>query len=215
MKRFLFPLFACATLFTSCTSSTIITGSWSSKDLPKGKKYKSVFIAALVENKELKATLENNLAAEAQKRHLRVVKSMDVFAPNFTKENAPSKEEMLKVIKKKDCDAIFTVTYLDTKTESRYVPGGPMYNPYPTFGYYGGWYGYYGYYYPQLYDPGYYTTDKMYYLESNLFDADTEKILWSAQSETTNPASASDFSKDYVKAVVNELVSKGFLERVK
>jgi len=181
----------------------------------KTQKYKSVFIAALVENKELRSTLENALAVEAKKRHLRTVKSMEVFTPNFSKENTPSKEEMLKVIKKKDCDAIFTVALLDVKTESHYVPGSQMYNPYPTFGYYGGWYGYYGYHYPQIYDPGYYSTDKMYYLESNLFDADTEKILWSAQSETTNPASIGQFSNDYVKAIVQELVKRGFLEQEK
>lgn len=215
MARYLALALFAAFLF-SCTTSTVVTGSWTNKNISKTKRsrYKSVFIAALLENQDLRTHMEEALALEAKRRNLRVVKGTDVFASSFSK-GLPSKEEMLKEIKKRNCDAIFTITLLDEKTESRYVPSNNLYSPYPTFGWYGGWYGYYGNAYSRLYDPGYYTQDKMYYLESNLFDTDSEKILWSAQSQTTNPTSIKQFSKDYVNAVVKELVAKGFLEKDK
>lgn len=215
MKLRLLPflLAAFALVFHSCTNSTTMVASWANKDAKKDKTYHAIFIAALAQNMDVRTSLESYLADEATKRDLKAVKSYEVFLPNFGKDKMPSKEEMLKIIKEKNCDAIFLVTLLDVKTESRYVPGS-SYAPYPAYGYYGGWYGYYGYNYPRVYDPGYYTTDKLFYLESNLFDTETGNIIWSGQSETTNPTSIDQFSKDYVRTVVKELVSKGIAKKV-
>lgn len=207
----LFP--ALLLLLQSCTNSTVIVASWANKEAAKAKPHHTIFIAALAQNMDVRTSLESYLADEAVKRNLTAVKSYEVFLPNFTKDNMPTKEEMLKVIKEKKCDAIFLVSLLDVKTESRYVPGS-SYAPASSYGYYGGWYGYYGYNYPRVYEAGYYTTDKLFYLESNLFDTETGNILWSAQSETTNPTSIDQFSKDYVKAAMKELVSKGIAKKV-
>jgi hypothetical protein len=36
-------------------------------------------------------------------------------------------------------------------------------------------------YYPVVYTPGYYTFEKVYYLESNFYDLASDKLLWSVQ----------------------------------
>jgi hypothetical protein len=46
-----------------------------------------------------------------------------------------------------------------------------------------------------MYDPGYYTTDKTYFMEGELFDAETETMIWSVQTESYNPSSIDKFSK--------------------
>jgi len=144
----------------------------------------------MIRNVTVKESLENQMAVEAAKRDIKAYKSLDYFKPNFTKENMPSKDAMMNELKGLKCDAVLTVTLIDKSSETRYVPGSVTYAPYPRFTYYGNFLGYYNHWYPMVYDPGYVTTDKYYYLESNLYNSKDEQLVWSAQSETVNPGSA-------------------------
>ena len=108
-------------------------------------------------------------------------------------------------MKQLGCDAILTVGLVDKTSETRYVPGTVSYSPYMGYGY--GFGGYYGYMGPTMYNPGYYTTDKTYFMEANVFDASNEKLIWSAQSEAYDPTSISKFSRDYTTILMDKISS--------
>jgi hypothetical protein len=57
-----------------------------------------------------------------------------------------------------------------------YVPG----QAYAVPGSYSRWGSYYGH----AYSPGYVVEDEYVYIETNLYDVATEKLIWSTQSET-------------------------------
>lgn len=179
----------------SCEPSQKVTGSWVSPERTPEKKYSTVFIAALTERQAAKTTLESELAKTVEAKGYKAIKSSDVFAPNFSKENTPDKETMINKIRQLGCDVIFTVTLIDKQSETRYVPGTVSYSPYGVYG--GTVWGYYSYWYPRTYTPGYVTTDKTYFLEGSLFDAATEKMIWSVQTEAYNPTDIERFSKEY------------------
>jgi hypothetical protein len=196
--------FACllTALLLSCGSSQKITSSWVNPNWPANPNYKSIFIAVLSNRQTVKTKIENELAAFIQQKGYTAIKSSDIFRPGFTDEKMPAREEMLGKIRELNSDVIFTVALVDKESESRYVPGSMPYRPY--MGYYGrGFWGYYNYWYPFGYDPGYYTTDKTYFLEGNLFDVKTEEQLWSVQTEAYNPTSIENFSKQYAKLLWN------------
>jgi hypothetical protein len=66
--------------------------------------------------------------------------------------------------------------------------------------------GYYGYMAPSIYStPGYTTTDKTYFMEARLFEAASENMVWSAQSEAYNPSKIDKFSKDYSSMLVEQM----------
>lgn len=203
------------TLLFSCGSTTKITGAWTNKEELKDNTYKSVFIAVLASSVQAKNMLENELAFHARQRGLKATMSHDVFIQTFSKDNMPQKETVLSKIRETGSEAIFTVSLLDEETSTRYVPGTTSYyTPYGMgYGYYGGFYGYYSTIYPMVYEPGYYTTDKAYYIESNLYDAKTEKLLWSAQSKTTNPSDLEQFTKDYTKTLIDQLIKDGVAKK--
>ena len=52
--------------------------------------------------------------------------------------------------------------------------------------YYSFW-GYYGWAYPIAYQPGYLQTDRLVGIETNVYDVETEKLVWSGLSRTKNP----------------------------
>lgn len=199
------------TLLCACSTPTQVTNFWKTNQ-PAAKTYHTVFVAALVNSVNVKASIENHVSAAAEAKGLKAVKSGDVFPPNFTKENMPDKKVMLDKLRQLGCDAIYTVTLVKKESKSRYVPGSGPYAPYPRYGWYGSFWGYYNYWSPMMYSPGYYTTDNAYYMETNLYDAETEALLFSVQSATFNPNSVEDFSKSYTKAIVHELTAQGLLK---
>jgi hypothetical protein len=62
-----------------------------------------------------------------------------------------------------------------------------------------------------VYAPGYYAQDKVYYLETNLYDAQTEQLIWAAQSKTYDPGSIDSFLKGYVQTIYNQMVKDGLI----
>ena len=204
-------LFLTVLLF-SCGSSHTVINSWVNKDAPKDRNYKKIFIIALTENAAARSTVEDDFAYALDEHNFDVVKSTSVFPATFTKETAPSKETVLARVKELNCDLIFAVSLLDSKTKSRYVPGTVSYAPYPAYGYYGGFGTYYGYYGPTVYSPGYYTTDQVYYMEANLFDVKSGDILWSVQTKTYNPSNLSTFSSTYCNTIIDQAFYDGLLK---
>lgn len=211
MKLLSVSMILMTVLLSSCGGSQKITSSWVNPDRPTGTTYKTIFIAVLSNRQATKVKMENEFATFLTAKGYSPIKSSDVFQPNFTDQQMPDRQAMLSRIRETGSDAIFTVALVDKESESRYVPGA---NPYrPFVGYYGrGFWGYYNYWYPFGYDPGYYTTDKTYFLEGNLFDVKTEEQLWSVQTEAYNPTSIEKFSREYAqllwKRAEKELIRK-------
>lgn len=195
---------------SACGSSTNVVGSWKKPDAT-ARQFSSVFVSALTTNIPAKSAIENGLQ-QALAPRLKVYKSVDVFPPNFESTNMGSQSALLDKIKSTTADAIMTVALVDKDREERYVRGTP-YNPGLRYGYYGRYSLYWGAMAPMYYTPGYYVTDKIYYLETNLFDAKTEELIWSAQSATYNPGSLDSFLKGYVKSVQKQMVADGLLAR--
>lgn len=210
--RPIYILFAFALFLVSCGSSTSISQSWTNADKLNTKSYNSVFIVALTGNMAAKTLIEDELAFYAEKNGTKAIKSHELFPATFTQGNIPEKEALLQIIRDSGADAIFAVSLLDQETETRYVPGNTNYaygyNPL-SYSYYGNFYGYYNTMHPIVYDPGHYTTDKIYFLESNLYDAESGELLWSAQSKTYNPSGLESFTQDYTEALIKQLEKDG------
>lgn len=194
-----------ALCFAGCSPSTQITGSWKNTDSQLSGSLNTILVTALTGRTTARQAVENDIAAALEKKGYKTIKSMDVMPPTFTSSETPNREELLSKIDDTGADAILTVALIDEETETRYVPGSVSYAPFPRFGYYGTFWGYYNTWYPTLYDPGYYEEDKVYFIETNLYDAETEQLLWSAQSETYNPKSLPDFADEFADVVVTRL----------
>jgi hypothetical protein len=196
-------------LLAACGSSTQITGSWKN---PSAKPaYNRIIVAALTTSVRARQTVENDLARELADNGIAVTKGFDVFPPSFTESKEPDKDAMLKKIRGENVDAIMTITLVDKETETRYVPGSYGYTPVTRYRWYGRFSGYYTNWYPTMISPGYYEENRVYFIETNLYDADTEELIWSAQSETYNPSDLSSFSAEFASIVVAKMREDGVL----
>ena len=197
--------------FCACGTTTSITSSWR-KPNATANGYRNIFIAAMSSNIPAKQAVESGLQAQLQQRGLTVTKSMDVFPPNFSTQIGQKKELILSKIQSTNANGILTIALLKKETENRFVrTGGGYWNPGLRYGYYNRFWNYYSNWYPSLYAPGYYDQEQVYYLETNLYDAKTEELIWAAQSETYDPSSIDDFLKGYVKSILEQMQKDGLI----
>jgi hypothetical protein len=215
MKKSIFSMMLLAILLSACGPSQKIASSWVNREvLPKGP-YKKMFVAAMMANKSAKYTIEDQLANLINSRGKKAVRSNDVFPSTFFEDSNLTKEQLANAIKKTGCDAVFMVTLLDVEKEERYVPGSATYiSAYgsPYGGYYGSYYGYYSYMYPITYDPGYYTTDKKYLMETNFYDVESDLLLFSIRSTAVNPSDLEKWFKGYSALILAQLKKEGLIQ---
>jgi hypothetical protein len=203
--RNLFFIILLITIIQGCTPATRITGTWNNPDISKSNNEK-IIVAALTDNVRARDKVESDMQIQLQQRGVKATKSIDLFPPTMMSKQGPDVNLLLEKIKGEDYDAIMTIALLDEETDTRYVPGNYTYTPITRFGWYGRFRGYYTYWYPTVYEPGYYAEEKIYFLETNLYDVSSENLLWSAQSKSYSPASLRKASEKLAELTVNRLV---------
>ena len=210
-KQILFTLLLLGTLASSCVTSTMITSSWRKPDATVNN-FKTLFVTALTSNIAAKQAVENGLQTHLQERGLTVAKGIDVFPPNYASQNTEQRNMVWNKIRATDADGILTIALLKKETESRFVPtGGSYWNPGLRYGYYNSFWNYYNRWYPDLYAPGYYDNNQVYYLETNLYDGRNEQLLWTAQSKTYEGSSIESFLKGYIKTIYEQMQKDGLI----
>jgi hypothetical protein len=209
MKRTILQMSLMLLLLAGCGPSQRITGYWVNKEASPKRPFKNIFVFVITDNKSSQVIIENQLADLFASRGKKVMLSSELFPPKFTSPGQITKEQMAQNIAKAGCDAVFTLTLLDVKTVERYQPGttyAPM-----GYGFYGNYYGYYNHYYPVVYSPGYYSTDKTYYIENNFYDVATDELLYSIQSEAYNPSNLESWFKGYSEMILYKLRQEGLI----
>jgi hypothetical protein len=211
MKFTIFSLLVIALFLTGCGSTQKVIGFWQDPDAGTMGPYTKVFVIVLSQNHDANYFFESEIARTLVSRGYKVVTCNDMFPPDFALSKGFTRVELADAIKKAGCDAVMTLALLDSKVVETYHPGTSYYPM--NYGYYGSYYGYYDYYYPQVYSPGYYSVDKTFYLETNLFDVATDKLLWSLQSEASNPKDQNDGFQKYSVMLINHLKTKGLAKK--
>ena len=214
MKKYsLLFLIAISIVFSSCSSGKESTGVWVNKEKSAGKTFNSLFIVVMTANVEARRILETDLADVAKAKGYKSVKSIDVMSPSLSGPEMPSKEDIVNKVKESGCNAVFIASLLKKEEDLRYIPGTTAYSVRPYYSWSGNYYGYYSHWYPSVSTLAYYTTEKNYFMQSNLYDVVSEEIMWSVQSEVFNPSSLKRFSKIYTSGLVKQLEKEGLLSK--
>jgi len=199
-------------IINSCgITSTVITGSWEKSDVDKI--YDNLVVEAFTAKEEVEEALELHMAQKLNEKGIYATINEELLPPAPV-ENDQDKQGVMDNVRRNGADGILTISIINREAESRYVPGFQTYAPYPRFPYYRSFWRYYNYWYPYFHKPGYYRSENVYYIETNLFDAESEELIWSVQSKTYEQANLEIFSKDYAKEVVELMIREGIIKSV-
>jgi hypothetical protein len=196
-------------LFISCSSSVRITNSWKSENIPQTSYQKIMVVGMLPETeRNLREEMENHLVVDLQRHGYNAISSFRELGPKAFENQ--TEQEVLDKIKDYGVDAVLTIGLLDKQRERYYVPGRIYYSPYIVYQRH--FWGYYTTIYHRIYTPGYYINNTKYFWESNFYDMNNRNLLYSAQTESFDPASAATLSHEYGQLIVNDMAKRGILK---
>lgn len=197
-------------LAVSCSSSRI-TSSWTPQGL-QPKPFSKVMVAALIggPERELRQKMEEHIIGDLKEKGINAVSAYATYGPKTF--NGTSEKELLDQLKNEGVGAVLTVVLLDKDKERYYVPGRIYYTPYMI--YYNRFWGYYRTLYDRVYSPGYYAEDTKYFWETNLYDLSDLSLLYSAQTQSFDPASAESLAHEYGRLISADLFSKRVLQPI-
>ncbi len=202
-----------AVLFVACSSTKESTGVWVDKEKIQGKAYDNFFVIVMTADIEARVKLENDLADLITSRGHKAVKSYEVLPADLKDPKPPAVDELIAKIKASDCDAVFVASLLDKNDDIRYSSGGTHYTMRTGYAWSGTFFGYYSHYYTTVSSPGYYSNDKTYFMQSNLFDKASQELMCSVQSEIFNPSSLPSFSRTYISTLMKQLDKAKLLKK--
>ena len=114
-----------------------------------------------------------------------------------------SEDTVIKKLEGTGVDAVLTIVLLNKTKEKYYVPARVYYSPYIMYHHH--FWGYYNTMTARIYSPGYYTYDKKYFWESNLYDMNTKELIYSVQTESFNPNSSEQLAHEYSDLIINNM----------
>ncbi len=197
-------------LFLASCSGTKVTSSWKEPEvsIPADQK---ILVMALVSDREgsLRGSMEKEMVAALRQKGYNAVSSYTEFGPHALK--GLNEQKAMNKIRRSDADQVLTIVMLDKSKEKNYVPGGGFYRPFPM--YYGRFWPYYSSMYSRIYEPGYYTTNTKYFLESNLYNLKDKQLLYSVQTETFDPSSAARMAVVYSQQVVKDMTKQQLISK--
>ena len=197
---FIAMLMVCALVIASCATTpdtrTVVTGTWMADNF--NKKFSKVLIVAVSDEFGIRGDFEKTVARRLDMDGVRAEPSSDIMPL----EQKIDRESVKAAMAGKNFNAVLVARLIGMENESTYVPpsvdmtfdstfirGGPTVDV----------------------SPEHTVHSSVVTLQFDLFDTETEHIVWSMKSQTfnlTNVAAASDTLAD---AIASDLKAKGLI----
>lgn len=204
MKHLTFAFIVLSFILSSCGSSTKLTNSWVNKENTP-KHYEKLAIAALTPSDANRYVTERAIVDKLKEKGIKAIPTYEVLpmAGRIGQMNGElgDSEAIKKFVKKKinenNIDGLMVLTVFNKQTEQRWVNdrsyhmGGAGYYGTP-FGYSGRYYDYYAYSFGTIYNDGYYVDDVTYFIDCNLYDIESEQMIWSGNIKIKNIVSVEE-----------------------
>lgn len=179
-------------------------------DAYEGGRPKNVLVIALVNQPTARRLMESEFVKRFKAQGVGAVESFQVLA-NDALEDEAARTSIIAAVTERAIDAVLMVRFAGSRTEERDIPGMTITRgygmPYGSAGAWGGYTAVVGSF-PGPSAPttqGYSAEQRFLNLETRLYDVRTEKLIWSALSETRISGPAQEEIKPFVSRVCGAL----------
>ncbi|MEP7106649.1 MAG: hypothetical protein ABI760_01680 [Ferruginibacter sp.] len=210
MKKIKWIGFAVLLISIGCTASKITT-SWKAQNTVV-QKYKKILVVGLIHEKDqnIQMNMEIHFVGDLQDLGYHSVSALQEYGPRaFDKmdENATSVK-----LKNSGVDAIITIVLMAKENDRKFIPNSKSKSPYAS--YYNRFWGYRTELDRRINKPGYYARNTKYFWESNFYDMRTQKLVYSVQTQSFDPANLASMGHAYGQMIVKDMVRQNILKRV-
>lgn len=186
-------------LVASCamtpTTRTEIVGSWKATDYHG--KLTNFLIVSHSEEPGIRAKFETIMASRLKKAGLRATASSDIMSAGEKINRGTIRTAMVG----KDFDAVMVARLIDVDQSMVYVPPTPVTgfdNSFDNFS-------------PIIASPAYIEPKTVIFMQLDLYDAASQRLVWSLKSRTANHNNINDFVNSLAQVVINELKAKDLI----
>lgn len=203
-------------IVTDC-ATTQLTGSWLNPEY-QGNGFNKILVLGVSENETYLRIFEDTLSMKLENRGIMAEPGYILFDT----EKRPVREAISKEISRIGFDALIVSKVTGRRTEEVVHPGEFYYvrdpsfvshfygwrHPYPPRFYDNHWFDYYSWSYTIVHEPGYVTEYEVMTVESNIYDAGTDELIWSGVTDTIVQAMIEDTINSLVNTLIQELAKK-------
>lgn len=194
------PVLFILLVLSGCTN-TKLSEVWADPD--NKKHYSDLLVIGIAESEQNRRAYESHFVAQLEEMGIEAVASYKLIKS----DQKIDRDTVSKAIKGLDIDGVIVTHLIAVDEETVYRPSMDYVPVYGT-GYYGGLYSYYPHVNTYVHRPGYYTTHDIVKLETNLYDVESEELVWSAHSRTFSPESVDEIIVDLTKLVIKDLADR-------
>ncbi len=214
-------ILALGLVLSSCGTQTTLETNW---ELPNasGKPLTKLAVIGIMKDKSQSTAFESAVVQKLKAQGIQAVPGF-TFLEGSTDLTRP---EMQKRVEATGADGVLIFKVLAQDRNARYVPpttyavpgafaadwwGDPYwgyYTPYP--------YSYWGYWYPAMQvvaSPGYWETSTTYRVQTALYRASDDKLVWTAVSATYDPTSEANLASSLSGVVIDKLEKAGLVAK--
>jgi len=196
-----FGLFIFIPLMVASCVSTQLTSVW--KDPSYQTRPAKIMVVGVARNPINRRLFEDEFVRQLKSRGTDAIASYTVIPD----KQQGDQEAIAKKVNELGADTVLITRLISKKIVQVYVPGTAYYPP----PYYGRWPDYYGYGYRYMYTPGYIAQDEYAVIETNLYEAKSDKLIWAASSETGIGDNNQNLIQSYISVMVNNMIGLGLL----
>ncbi|MCA1766233.1 MAG: hypothetical protein LC633_08340 [Desulfobulbaceae bacterium] len=195
-------LLASLLLALGACAATRLQGAWINTDY-QGNGFQKILILGLSENETYRRVFENAMSHGFNQRGISAEPGYTLFP-----EQRPDQKTIAREISAQGFDAMMISQVTGKNTRQVYYPGETYYlrDPYfmpPLRQRY--WYDYYYRSYEIVREPGYVHTYKTVTVQSNIYDTQSEELIWSAVSETVVDGNIESAINSLVDTLIGKL----------
>lgn len=192
-------------LLSSC-ASTKLTNSWYDTEYSGKNLLQDVLIIGISKDETVRRLFEDRFVAILDQAGIDAIQSYSLKASDIQ----PTRAAVEEAVKEADAKFVLITRHLSTDTTEHYRP------PERVTVYADPYYSRVYRYYPMAYREVYYTPGYSYEvttvsMESNLYDASTEKLVWSAQSQSVDPKMTQKYIDVLIDVFTKDMKEKGLL----
>jgi len=197
---FLSLLVACS--LAACGPSTKIEKTWMEPGASvSAAAPNKTLVIALVKDETSRRVIEDELVKRVATP---AVASYHSLTTDMLKD--ASEAPLTNLLVKDKFTHVLVMRLADIEKETSYVQG-------TTTGYYGGYGRYYGYGAGMYSSPGYYQTDKNYFIETTIYSVEPNKLLWTGTTKTVNPSKMDKTVNEIADVVTAKMKQDGFMKK--
>lgn len=197
-------------LILGACATTRMKGAWVNPDY-QGKGFQKVLVLGVADNQTYLRMFEDAMTSELKQTGVKAEPGYSLFPD----ETRPDKKEIARQIADKGFDAMIISRVTGKSTERVIYPGDTYYVRHPYFTpplYHRYWYDYYNRSYAIVREPDYVSSYRIVTVESNVYDAGTGELIWSAVTDTVVDGRTRRVIDSLAGTLVDKLDGTGLLQ---